>query len=412
MVAKQLFQRPRRLAGLAVALAIGGAGQASAESPAVLVDLRADPAAGGGEVGEALGDLPELTFPDDPGVRAALAGLPSPGTAQAGAEALALASEAYGELDCDASAAAAKTAVREYAAARAGQTDEDAFADELERAHIYQLLCAGGREDASAAQLAAKRLHNLGVSERPAQVPAELWDRVPAVDVKANVRQVALSVTVSGESEGKPTQLWIDHLPRDVGPDDAGPDEVLVPEGEVLVAAASGHRAAAKVVPVEGDTSISISLAPTDDRWGALRRAIATWQAGREVSPVEIANFLQRLEARILVVRRPDEIEIWGRADGARVAERLAAIGEQDPERIAHAVAGRVEAWEPQRRRGPDPDRPLLREQPADRRAERDSGGTSWWVYASIIGAVGLGAAFVIGNDMVGSRQRIELTFP
>ncbi len=402
MVAQQILRAAHLVAGLALTAA---AGTAAAERPAILVDLRDSPEQGGGELAPALQALPELLLRDDVALMAALAGAPAPGSAAAGQVALAEAGEAYGQLDCERASGAAARATAHLAAARAADPQDQDLVPSLVRAHVYELLCADARGDHPAGQLAAQRLRNLGASEPPPGVAAELWERYPEIDATGDVRTVPLSVTTDPPG----ATVWIDHLPR------GGSGEILVPEGPRLLAAAGPEGlAAAREVEVTGWPlpSVKLELTPVDDRWEALRGAIAAWRGGREPSPLEIANLLQRLEAEIVVVRHDGGVRLWASSARERVARRLGDFGDADAEEIARAVGKRVAAWQPRQTAGPEPGVPLLREEPDESDSRGGINEPAWWVYASILGAVGLGAALVIASDLADDRQRIELSWP
>lgn len=432
------------LAGLAAAVfALAAPGAAHGGDRAILVDLRSQPEPDGGELAVALDELPEIDLRADPGIRAALAGAPPPGSREAGQAALDRAAAAYGKLDCERTAQKARRAARHLAAARAsalaprssdaaadaepaegrenqpdheaqagssptpGEGEAEALTEALVRAHTYEFLCAEAEGDLGTLQRSARRLRNLGAPEPPEEIAEDAWERAPELDASAAIQTHGVAIRTAPEG----AEVWIDHEPVD-----RGPLKALLQEGEVLVAAAEGGWAAAAHFGVEGPgQALELELQPVDDRWESLRAAVAAWREGRNVTPVEIANVLQRLESKILIVRREGELALWGRAPGARVAERIGTISdEKAARRTSDRVAERVVAWEPGPARGPDPDRPLLRERPEDREAGREDedDGPSWWVYASIGAAVGLGAAFVIGNDLATDRQRIELTWP
>ena len=122
---------------------------------------------------------------------------------------------------------------------------------------------------------------------------------------------------------------------------------------------------------------------------------------------------LARVHARVALVRRGDSVEAWGRTGLAEKPHRLggddAAAPLAEAERVLVLVIERVKAWDD---RAPDPDRPLLVEDPRDRAGRRREEPTRWWVYAAIAGAIGASAAVVLIHDAGSDRQRVELHYP
>jgi hypothetical protein len=83
-----------------------------------------------------------------------------------------------------------------------------------------------------------------------------------------------------------------------------------------------------------------------------------------------------------------------------------------DIERVLGVVTERVHAWS---QHAPDPDRPLLVEQPTSRGERRDDGEkrkTKWWVYAAVAGAAAIGVTIIYAHDSASDRQRVELHYP
>ena len=134
-----------------------------------------------------------------------------------------------------------------------------------------------------------------------------------------------------------------------------------------------------------------------------MRAAPAAVRAGR----------LARVRARAALVRRGDEVSAWGRAGLAEKPHRLggedAAAPIAEAERVIALIVDRVQAWND---RAPDPDRPLLVEDPRATAIRKREEPARWWVYAAIIGAVSASAAIVLVHEVGSNRQRVELHYP
>jgi hypothetical protein len=158
-----------------------------------------------------------------------------------------------------------------------------------------------------------------------------------------------------------------------------------------------------------GASALALEILPAAGERPKLSAQIAGWRGGAEVTPREVGALLDGLGVRFaLVMVGVRKMEVWGVSRRGRVAQRLGVA--RDATAAAAIVLQRARAWA----RGPgiDPDRPLLRETPAERSARRGDRRQKWWVYASIIGAVVLGGVVVFANETSDDRQRIEVTFP
>jgi hypothetical protein len=314
--------------------------------------------------------------------------------------ALAEAQRAFGALDCPAAIAAGKRAAGIAAARQAAGLP----APELARAWTYVLLCADRANDADAATAAAARLRAAGGS---AEVPADVWKKYPELDAVAGGERIELEITADVPGAA----IWIDHQPAGTAP-----VVVALLPGEHVIAAAAGTRrgwAAGTAVRAQGKLEI-----PTVDQataWSAVGRRVASWR-GALPPPEELGWVLARVRARVAIVRHGDSVEAWGRIGLADKPRRLggddAIVPATEPERVLALVVERVKAWND---RAPDPDRPLLVEDPRDRIGElrrRREEPAKWWVYAAIIGAVGASAAIILVYEAGSDRQRVELHYP
>jgi hypothetical protein len=314
--------------------------------------------------------------------------------------ALAEAQRAFGALDCPAAIAAGKRAAGIAAARQAAGLP----VPELPRAWTYVLLCADRASDAEAATAAAARLRAAGGS---AEVPADVWKKYPEPDAVAGGERIELEITADVPGAA----IWIDHRPAGTAP-----IVVSLTPGEHVIAAAAGTRrgwAAGTAVRAQGKLQI-----PTVDQataWSEVGRRVASWR-GALPPPEELGWVLARVRARVAIVRHGDSVEAWGRIGLADRPHRLggddAIVPVTEAERVLALVVDRVKAW---RDRAPDPDRPLLVEDPRDRLGElrrRREEPARWWVYAAIIGAIGASAAVILVYEAGSDRQRVELHYP
>ncbi|MEJ7598317.1 MAG: hypothetical protein WKG01_10440 [Kofleriaceae bacterium] len=337
------------------------------------------------------------------GLEDALAGADVDKDAVQLASALAEAQRAFGALDCKATLVAADQAIGIAAARQAAGI----AVPELPRAWTLALLCSDRSGDLDRAQLAATRLRALGGSP---DVPAAVWKKYPDVDTVIDRELVALEI-VATNAPG--ATVWIDFEPR--GP---APLHVLLPDGDHVIAVASKTRrgwAAGTAVKTQKQLAV-----PTIDQRGPaseIARRVARWN-GKVPAPAEIGWAMSQVRARVVLVRRGDRVEAWGRIGLSEAPRQLGgddgvakASDPADVKRVLALVTDRVQGWND---RAPDPDQPLLLEDPKDRRfaiQDRD-GPTKWWVYAAIIGAVAGAATLVLVQDTGSTVQRVELHYP
>jgi len=311
--------------------------------------------------------------------------------------AMAEAQRAFGALDCKVATAASGRAISIAAARQAAKL----AVPELPRALTYLLLCADRAGDVDAAMAAATRLRTVGGT---ADVPADVWKKYPEIDVVSDAELVPLEITADVPGAA----IWVDL--RHVG---TAPVQLLLPVGDHLIAAASGTRrgwAAGTAVKTQAQLAI-----PTKDQsgpWSEVAQRVASWHE-LVPEPAELGWVMAKVRARIVLVRKGDRIEAFGRIGLAEAPHRIgrddgtATLGEAD--RVVGLVVDRVHTWND---RAPDPDQPLLVDDgTGDRRKRRDL-PTKWWVYASILGAVAAGAVLIYANDAGSDRQRVELHQP
>lgn len=356
-----------------------------------------------------------------PQMDAALRGERDDPNARRGKQALAAAALAYGRLDCVAARRAARAAAIEYAALQArtaartaakqtipAGTDRAAVHDALRRAYVYTLLCAHGSGDQTAAQTAADRLRDLGVTTAPTGVSPEVWKRYPPagaapMPIPGGVPVPAPTMAELHVSGPVGATVWVDHRPRG-----NAPVFVKLPPGVHVVAAATVGGAAAQLTKLgSGRTSIAMTIQTADPKWTAVATTIASWKAaGRILSTTDFAQLLRSLGVRFAFVMTGREVEVWGLQKYRKTARRLGAKPARQPVQLAALVTEHASAWDG---RSPDPSLPLLTEGNTKKSGKKPH---KWWVYASIIGAVLVGGAIIIGQDAADNTQRIRLTFP
>lgn len=315
---------------------------------------------------------------------------------------------AYGRLDCANASRAATQAIVSYAALQARKRN---VRDELRRAYVYKLLCANNGKNADGARTAVARLRALGFTSAPQGVAEDVWTKYsapikPPVPIPGSVPAPVPAAPATGELEIKQpagATVWIDHKPRG-----KAPLSVKLPVGEHVVAVVNGDGAAARLTKVKaGHTSIVMVVQSADPKWEPIRASIAGWKtAGKVGSTTRMAEILRRLSVRFAFVMLPGKVEVWGVQKFRRMARRLGEATRDRPVQLGGLVNDHASAWDG---RSPDPSLPLLTEKNTPKRGHKPQ---KWWVYASIIGAVAVGAAVIIANDASTDSQRIRLTFP
>jgi hypothetical protein len=335
------------------------------------------------------------------GVEDALAGQANDKDAIALASAMADAQRAFGGFDCAAVKTSAKTAI-EIAAQRqaAGRS-----VPELTRALTYMLLCLDKLGETDAAMQHARWLRTVGGSK---DVPPDVWKKYPDVDAMIDDKRVP--VEIAADVAG--AQVFVDLKP--VG---KAPVKLDLSEGEHLIAVAAGtKRGWARGTAIPSQPKVTI---PTQDYAGsssALAAKVASWKGAKPSSP-DIAYVMNETHARVVLVRSGESVEAWGRV--GRAEEPHVLGGEdgyakvhdaEDTKRLMALVVDRVQAWNDH---APDPDRPLLVEQPGERNPLKPKDEKArWWVYAALAGAVLGASAIIYASDVGSDRQRVELKFP
>lgn len=334
------------------------------------------------------------------GIEDALGGSSTDRDALQLAVALTEAQRAFGALDCKAAIAASRTAIGIAAARQAAGLG----VPELARGWTYLLLCADRDGDIDAAMTATARLRALG--ERPAEVPRDVWAKYPEVDTMLDHDMFPLEI--KAEVDG--AAIWIDFARAGTSP-----LKITLPAGEHVIAAASGTRRGwAAGTAVRTQATIAVPMPEQRGPNAQLAARIAGW-GGKLPAPAELGEVLAEVKARVAIVRIGDRIEAWGRIGRS---EAPYAIGGEDgvgtladAPRLVAVITDRVQGWND---RAPDPDRPLLVEDPATRgkRKERVDEPTRWWVYAAILGAIGGGVTLMLLHDTASNTQRVELHYP
>ena len=328
------------------------------------------------------------------GVEAALAGVASEPDAVLLAAALAEAQRAYGALDCKAATDAGKRA----AGIGASRQAAGLAVPELPRAWSYVLLCADRTGDLDGAMIAASRLAALGATE-----PADLIARYPAVD--SIIDREIVEVDIKAEAGAA---VWIDHVAAGTAP-----LHVALTAGDHLIAAARGHaRGWVSGTAVKKQPIVEIPLVAQRGAYDDVAQEIASW-GGKLPTPAQLGKVLVRVHARIALVRHGDTVEAFGQAGAADLPHQLGGddgvAPSADVARVLALITDRVHAWNDH---APDPDRALLVEGGHDRPALKREEPTAWWVYATIIGALGGVALAVYLHDTGSDSQRVELHYP
>ncbi len=142
-------------------------------------------------------------------------------------------------------------------------------------------------------------------------------------------------------------------------------------------------------------------------RWDHARATVRAWRSGSaSANALAIADLLTEVGVRFAILLwEGDRAEVWTLPPLARAARRVTSGIMRAPIPLAAAV--RDEAT---RLNGQDPDADVqILTQPAKKEEKKRQ---KWWVYASIIGAVAVGASIILAGDLATDRQRIELSYP
>ncbi|HEU0034760.1 MAG TPA: hypothetical protein VFQ53_29250 [Kofleriaceae bacterium] len=312
------------------------------------------------------------------------------------AAAVAEAQRAFGALDCKAATTASQTAIGLAAARQAAGLP----VPELARALTYVLLCADRAGDLDTALRAATNLRTVGGSP---DVPADVWKKYPEIDVVPAHERFALAITADPGAA-----VYLDF--RRVG---TAPLTLTLTAGDHVIAAATATRRGwAAGTAVRTQTQLAIPMADLRGTWAEVAQRVASWR-GAMPAPPELGWVMAKVHARVVLVRKGDRVEAWGRLGLAEAPHQLGGddgVGTlAEADRLAALVVDRVHGWND---RAPDPDRPLLVEDRTPGRTDRGESPTKWWVYASVIGAVAAAAVLVYANDAGSDHQRIEVHAP
>ena len=333
------------------------------------------------------------------GVDEALAGISMDKDGVALATAMSEAQRAFGGFDCAAVKTSAKTAIDIGAQRQAAGL----AVPELPRALAYMLLCFDKTNDTDAAMQHAQWLHAVGGSK---DVPTDIWKKYPEVDTivfENDKTEVEIATDVAGAN------VFVDFKPAG-----KSPVKLHLGVGEHIIAVAAGTRRAwARGTAIPTQKTVTI---PTQDVGGSESALAARISGWKKPSADDIGWVMNQVHARVVLVRRGDSVEAWGRVGRAEAAHVLGGDDgvakvrdSDDTKRLMALVTDRVQTWND---RAPDPDQPLLVEKPGEGVRERKDEKAQWWVYAALGGAI-LGAAAIIYVSEAGSdRQRVELEFP
>lgn len=408
----------RTVAILVVAVAWGSA-HAEPAPPVAVIDLGEGDAAGLRRELAASG----FAVMSGPELDAVLSGQEAGRDLEQAVAAIARAKEAFGALDCATAIAASQEALPALAARAAAGI---AGAKAARTALGYLLLChdrAAAFDEAlrAAALLRAVASH----AELTAQgLDAAVLDKYPALDATAAVGLVPLELQVESGAA----------VSIDLGPARAGPLTVYLSPGRHLIAAAAGSRRTGVWVEVSHTTkSLALSLVEQDVPLSRVSERIATWKA-QGPDPAGVAALFEQLliaaqgqpwnpsspRSPLLLVlgaiSTPAQLQLWA-SDGPGQRPTMTALpvpqepwSAQSTSAIVEALRARQLAW----RSTPLLDEPapsaeaLLRDVP-----EKDSSPrrkpTQWWVYAALAGAVTVGGAVILANELSDDTQHVEL---
>lgn len=392
----------------------------AAPEPVVIIDARrtsADlPLLAAGTVATNLGKIGGLTVVD--GERAT-AGL-GIGPRQAAARtALTKGRLARDSADCATAVGHARTAILALAAAEASGDSHD---DELADAYGINLHCAASAT-APMAQSALANLETLAArGARRASAILAARDHL-VIDATANRPLVTLTI----ESQPAPADVWIDH--KRIG---RAPLSVHLPDGEHLIAVAvvdadgqrspESHSTALYKVIEAPTAALAVALTPQPKTPLELAATtVASWQHQEDgIDVAAMTTLLAALATRFAVVIVDSGsslaagtdgvlLRVWGKASQNDKAQPLGEFRSSELLELGSFIQNRAALWDG---RGPNPDLPVTVNVTENGMNQQTKEPQKWWVYASIIGAVLVGAAAVYASDAVDDRQKIELTWP
>jgi hypothetical protein len=395
-------------------------------SPVVVVDLASGSADGAAVLRQELSNagFALLTAPDLDAANAGLDGGKDLGEALA---ALELARSSFGALDCPAAQQAAEAAIATLAARGAAGIDGNA---QLSTAWSYLLLCRDRAGDLDGAMRAAQALRALPpaasrAASAPAGVDAAVWAKYPEVDVTTNRDIVELTITAEPGAV-----LTIDQRP--VG---TSPATVFLPAGRHVVAAAQGSRRAALWIDLsKRSATVAIRMFEQDAPLSRISERVAGWKA-RPPDGKQVASYLENLltaaqgrpwnpsssRSPLLVLvgvsGDPRRAQLWASDGPGVLPEEIeltleATEGQTGPQGTAviAALHKRALQW-----REAEPVPEILVNAPDAGNVDLDRDAkpvTKWWVYAAIAGAVAVGGAVIVANELADDTQRIELRVP
>ena len=331
-------------------------------------------------------------------VEDALAGVSADGDAVILAAAMADAQRAFGALDCVGATTAAKLAIGTSAARQAVGLS----VPELPRALAYVLLCADRAGDSDTAMHAAQWLRTAGGST---DVPKDVWAKYPEVD--AIVDRDTFPLEIVTDEPG--AEIWIDFRPAGVSP-----LKTFVSAGEHVIGAGKGtKRGWGQGKAVKTQTRLHIPTTDQSAPSSGIALRVAGWK-GALPAPAELAAVLDLVNARVALIRRGNTLEAWGHVGASEPPRRLGGedgIGTlTEADRLVALIKDRVQTWND---RAPDPDQPLLVEDPKDRkRTGKAEEPARWWVYAALLGAAAIGGTVLYLHDTADNTQRVELHYP
>jgi hypothetical protein len=342
---------------------------------------------------------------DGEGLEDALAGISIDRDELALAAAMADAQSKFGALSCADTLTAAQSAIAIAAARQAAGI----AVPELVRAWTYVLLCADRTGDANQAMVAATQLRTLGITS---DVDASVLARYPELDALSNRETLELEIV----AEVPGAEVWVDF--RRVG---TAPMKLVLASGTHVIAAAKGSRRGVLTgTVVKKQPSVTVPMPEQANLYAPLAAKIKGW--GSKVPPLaDLEAVMNEVGARVAIVRHGDTVEAWGRVGKSDKLRRLGADDGVRPlgevRELAALISDRVDGWND---RSPDPDQPLLTETPEERAAynarskgkAEDDEPTPWWIYATIGGAVAVGAIIIFANETKDHTQRVELKYP
>ena len=264
--------------------------------------------------------------------------------------------------------------------------------------YVWRLICGDRVGNNTVAEHAARILYREATTPPP-EITTALWQRYrPQLSIQAETK-------LAIQSKPNGATVWLDHKKQQ-----HTPTTLPITVGLHIVAAGSTNGHAARwVQATQPGLPIALTLTQPEEEWRVLRKQVSSWAAS-EASPsaTAVERVMSRANVRFAFVMVGKQVQVWAIDRRHQPARHL---GTDDPRAtlaLGSLILSQLQRWS---RTGPDPNRPLLVEDRTGN-SKKPKSGPRWWVYASLVGAVALGAGIIVARDLASDRQRVEIVWP